>query len=435
MIDGMLNRRRKRRIQLQTHKDALKKALKQLNKCIEKIDDPTFQLEVDIPLEDILRKIFPEETIYLTEILRETCNTMKTQLDELKENYKIRIMSIFKSIYKSELIPFETMYEETVVKTPSYSMSQPFERAMGALLSMLVEVSGVFSRRSFEAAYLTAEVLGNKLRQTDNVNITESDLRDMDMRCIHPTWSLLADKGCSLLAKIQGRLNDETIMKMINALSSMGSSLKNQAKELHNLIFAEELQKKKLNAVIFKELNSLENLLENFDKHILVDYIFEHLQALRTTLIGSGRVPLPRELEYYLKVVFEDSCFLEYEVYAALLEHGIAALPRVPLEYSREVQSEGEHERKERVPTDIDVVATLGDDLWLVEVTKSEREDKLKRDVKDLEFLVRELEAEGALVVCTRAAREKAEKDIKTEKLLFIAFEDIFSELHRLFME
>jgi len=303
---------------------------------------------------------------------------------------------------------------------------------MSALLSMLVEVSGIFSRRSFEAAFLTAETLESKLQQAENVYIAEPGIRDMDKKCIHPTWSLLADKGCSLLAKMRNYLDDETITTVINALVNVGNSLNNKIKELHNLIFSGS--KKELANVIFRELKSL----ENFNKYILVDYIFKHLQTLRDALIEhfkfSGVPPLPEDLEYYLKIVFEDGCFLEYEVYAALLEHGVPALPRVPLMYTRVVQSEGKDywEKIENVITDIDVVAALGDNLWLIEVTKSERQDKLEGDVNELELLARRLGAEGALMVCTRAAREKAENDIKTEKVLFIAFEDLYSELHRL---
>lgn len=422
----------KKRIQLQSHRDALEKVLKHLDKCIDKIDDPTFQLEVNIPLQDMIGGIFPKETRYLTEILRETCNIMKTQLEELKNNYKLCIKNIYMSARKSTLISSENVYEMPSRELLSCSLSQSLEKAMSALLSMLVEVSGIFSRRSFEAAFLTAETLESKLQQAENVYIAEPGIRDMDKKCIHPTWSVLADKGCSLLAKMRNYLDDETITTVINALVNVGNSLNNKIKELHNLIFSGS--KKELANVIFRELKSL----ENFNKYILVDYIFKHLQTLRDALIEhfkfSGVPPLPEDLEYYLKIVFEDGCFLEYEVYAALLEHGVPALPRVPLTYTRVVQSEGKDywEKIENVITDIDVVAALGDNLWLIEVTKSERQDKLEGDVNELELLARRLGAEGALMVCTRAAREKAENDIKTEKVLFIAFEDLYSELHRL---
>lgn len=426
---------RKKRMQLQTHRDALEKALKHLDKCIDKIDDPAFQLEVNIPLQDMIGGIFPKETIHLTEILRELCNIIKTQIEELKNNYKVCIKNISMSTRKSILIPSETIYEVPNRELFSYSLSQPLEKAVSALLSVLVEVSGIFSRKSFEAAFLTAEVLENKLQQAENVNIAEWGIRDMDKRCIHPTWSLLADKGCSLLTKIRNHLNDETITTVINALVNVGSSLKNQVKELQNLIFSGS--KKELANVIFRELE----LLENFNKYILTDYIIEHLQTLRDALIEffkfSGKPPLPEDLEHYLKIVFEDGCFLEYEVYAALLEHGIPAIPRVPLTYTRVVQSEEKEygEKIEEIITDIDVIAALGDNLWLIEVTKSERQNKLEKDVNELELLAGRLGAEGALMVCTRAAQEKAEKDIKTEKVYFVAFEDLYSELHRLFME
>lgn len=417
--------RRKKHMQLQTHRDALEKVLEQLGKCIDKIDDPTFQLEVDIPLQDIVGGIFPEETGRLIDVLRETCNTMKTQLEELKNNYKACIRNIFMHTRKSRSIPSETDYRE---KTDC-NLSAPLEKVMSTLLSTQVEVLGLFSRRSFEAAFLTAETFKDKLQQVENPNITEIGIRDTDKKCIHPVWSILTDNGCSLLAKMRNYLSDETIAAVIDTLSRMGSSIK--VGELHDLIFTE--RKKELSRLVLKELKPL----ENFPRCVLIDYVTEHLQALGKTLVESGNVPLLDDLKYYLKVVFEDSCFLEYEVYAALLENGVPALPRVQLKYLHRVKSEeGEREKEiEEIPTDIDVVAAPRGDLWLIEVTKSDRQEKLEEDVNKLELLAGELGAEGALMVCTKSAREKAEKDIKTDKVLFIAFEDLYSELHRLFIE
>jgi hypothetical protein len=153
----------------------------------------------------------------------------------------------------------------------------------------------------------------------------------------------------------------------------------------------------------------------------------------------TGKILLD-DIRYYLEVVFEGNCFLEYEVYAAFLEHGVPALPRLRLSYPEYLEAQSsetpeenssDKEAGERIK-ELDVVAAPQNELWLAEVTKSETREKLGRKAEKLDWLARELEAEETLIVCTRAALKKAEELPKLEKVTFIAFEDLSSELQRL---
>jgi hypothetical protein len=105
----------------------------------------------------------------------------------------------------------------------------------------------------------------------------------------------------------------------------------------------------------------------------------------------------------------------------------------VQLTYSPVPQEEREA-RAEREVTDLDVVAAPGEELWLVEVTRSTGESKLREDMEKLEQLMGKLGASRALVICTREAQKVAEKLLQTERseVSFIAFEELDSKLRKL---
>jgi hypothetical protein len=357
---------------------------------------------------------------------------MKKEFEVLKSSYKVCVMKMFESIGKLRSPPLEPVYEAIVGGATGCNLSQPLSNVATALLSTLVKTANLFSRKSFEAAYLTAETLERKTQLMLNLRASDLSICDKDAKCIHPTWSSLADRGCSLLVKTRNfGYQTDTI---IEALNSSGRLLKDLTDKLHDPMI--EYNRRKLLKIIS---NTLESNIEDSLKYTLVNYIAEHLFALSGTLGRTGKILLD-DIRYYLEVVFEGNCFLEYEVYAAFLEHGVPALPRLRLSYPEYLEAQSsetpeenssDKEASERIK-ELDVVAAPQNELWLAEVTKSETREKLGRKAEKLDWLARELEAEETLIVCTRAALKKAEELPKLEKVTFIAFEDLSSELQRL---
>jgi hypothetical protein len=98
------------------------------------------------------------------------------------------------------------------------------------LFEALIKAASIFSRRSFEAAWLTAEALERNLQ---NSMITFK-LHDRDRKCIHRVWSFLADEGHRLIIELRS-LNYE-MNTVIDALSSAGESLKDEVKDLRDLV-------------------------------------------------------------------------------------------------------------------------------------------------------------------------------------------------------
>ena len=340
----------------------------------------------------------------------------------MKDSYKACLKKVLK--YTRRGIPQPSEVEKTLKETVKCNLSLPLADASGALFEALIKAASIFSRRSFEAAWLTAEALERNLR---NSMITFK-LHDRDRKCIHRVWSFLADEGHRLIIELRS-LNYE-MNTVIDALSSAGESLKDEVKDLRDLVAEAERGRKALVEAISKKLRED---LEKHLKYMLANYVTDHLLALRIVLRKFGEDLRNDDLEYYLNVVFKDCCFLEYEVYAALLERCVPAIPRVQLTYSPVPQEEREA-RAEREVTDLDVVAAPGEELWLVEVTRSTGESKLREDMEKLERLMGKLGASRALVICTREAQKVAEKLLQTERseVSFIAFEELDSKLRKL---
>jgi len=163
---------------------------------------------------------------------------------------------------------------------------------------------------------------------------------------------------------------------------------------------------------------------------ILTGYIVEHLKEL-------GRHP--EAIEYvdnvrkYVEKVFLERGFLEYEVYAALLNHGIPALPRLrlhcPYERLEEDPVEGVGLQDPTV-REIDIVAVVKGDLWLVEVTSSDRWEELEKKRKACSKLISTTNARGALVV--HAGSRELSEQLSGGDVSFVSFGWLYSELHRL---
>jgi len=418
---------RSRGMQLQMHGRTLDRILQYLEMCVEKLDDPNYRLEVDIPLPSIVGGIFPEETRKLREELERACSKVKGGSETLKDSYKACLKKVLKHTRRG--MPQSSEVEKALEKTVRCNLSLPLADASGALLEALIKAASIFSRRSFEAAWLTAEALERNLQ---NSVITPGDLKlhDRDRRCIHRVWSFLADKGRRLIVELRS-LNYE-VSTVIDALSSAGESLKDEVKDLRDLV-AEAERKRKRKALVETISKKLGENLKGRLKYMLANYIADHLLALHSVMRKFGEDLQNYDLEYYLNVVFKDCCFLEYEVYAALLERCVPAIPRVQLTYLP-VPGDERGARAKREITDLDIVAAPREELWLIEVTRSTGEDKLRENMEKLEQLIGELGVSRALVICTREAQKVAEKLLQTRRsqVSFTAFEELDSKLRKL---
>jgi hypothetical protein len=412
------------------HGRTLDRILQYLEMCVEKLDDPNYRLEVDIPLPSIVGGIFPEETRKLREELERACSKVKGGSETLKDSYKACLKKVLKHTRRG--MPQSSEVEKALEETVRCNLSLPLADASGALLEALIKAASIFSRRSFEAAWLTAEALGKNLQPNSEITPGDLKLHDRDRRCIHPVWSFLADKGRRLIVELRS-LNYE-MSTVIDALSSAGESLKDEVKDLHDLV-AEAEKKREKKALVEAISKKLREDFKKCLKYMLANYIADHLLALHSVMRKFGEDLRNNDLEYYLNVVFKDCCFLEYEVYAALLERCVPAIPRVQLTYFP-VPREERGARAEREVTDLDVVAAPGEELWLIEVTRSTGEDKLREDMEKLEQLIGELGASRALVICTREAQKVAEKLLQTRRsqVSFTAFEELDSKLRKLLL-
>ena len=79
---------------------------------------------------------------------------------------------------------------------------------------------------------------------------------------------------------------------------------------------------------------------------------------------------------------------------------------------------------------ELDVVAHVGDKLWLVEVTTSENALKVENKARNLSELKDWLGAERALIVCIKEARKEILKQLPVcKRVEFLSFGELYSEL------
>jgi hypothetical protein len=77
---------RSRGVQPQERSETLDRILRYLEMCVEKLDDPSYRPEVDIPLPSIVGGIFPEEVKNLREGLERACSEVKRGSETLKNS-------------------------------------------------------------------------------------------------------------------------------------------------------------------------------------------------------------------------------------------------------------------------------------------------------------------------------------------------------------
>ena len=395
-------------MQLQTHGEAFRnflgiviKIIKEIIKDIDKDYGGALNLSarIDDEIPTILKSIFSNETEELKNALLNACNSIQTGISRSQDYFKSSIVRILESTFRAR----SGELEET---KPPRDFIQPLIDTIGEFMKNLVVAMDLFSRKSFEAAYLVAFKLKEiEERETWPINVRA---RDEDRRRIYPVWASLADKGHNLLFRIPDF--DNVLGDLLNLLNGMCKKIKNE-KEVFNAIFDAiyKRDRKNLSGLVYNALNADRDF-----KTVVVEYVVEHLLMLGEQLHSVGELTT-ENVKAYLETVFENKCFLEYEVYTALLEHAVPALPRLIISAT---DTSGE----------LDVVACIGGKLWLVEVTTGkDLEDKAEK----LSGLMSRLGAEKTLIVCTKEALEISKQIQNREEVEFLSFGELCNK-HKL---
>jgi len=412
-------------MQLQTHAEALKGALKIIKDCTKSREENINKF-IDDELPIILKRTFSKETEELKKALVNACSSILTGISLSQDYFKSSIIRVLELALRARS---EKELEGAETFAPRDFM-QPIMDAVGGLMVNLVVAMDLFSRRSFEAAFLVAL----KLKEIEESGgIRQIKVRDEDAMRIHPVWSSLADEGYNLLLFRIPNF-DKVLEDLLISLEKMCGKLEEVEGEVHDTILDAIMEgkhdRKKLSDLVYNALD-----IDKDFKSVVVDYVVKHLVALGEQLMKTEKHIRVESIMDYLKTVFGENCFLEYEVYAALLEHGVPALPRLMVLVEKipgeEQEIPGEKQKRKRL-REIDVVARVGDKLWLVEVTTSKNAEELKDKAKNLSELRDLLYAEKALIICTKEALEISKQLPEREGVEFLSFEGLRNELQRL---
>ena len=387
--------------QLQTHVEALKEFLKRVKDCAQDLGSAPPKKE--LPLQEELSKIFKYETEKIKDLLDDSCNRIYRGSEESKYYFTRSIMKILDSSIEKAKMVVDT--DEIDLESMN-DLTQPLVRTINALMCSLIQAASVFSRKSFEAAFLVASKLEKMMK---NKEVIVAKIDESEAVKIHSTWCALADRGCRLIPRVHNF--DEKVKYICKSFENFNL----EVKVVHDYLLKKDYSS--LSQFVFKSLNGMVNLEE---KYILTNYIVEHLMNLSECLLKANE-HTNENIEAYFNIVFKGKCFLEYEVYSAFLEHGIPVIPR--LRILCPMNSKKFYE--------LDIITVIEDRLWLVEVTESEDEKELENKVGKLNELMTVLEAGGALVVCTRDAQEMLEQLSASGSVRIVTFGGLSSELQR----
>jgi len=414
-------------MQLQTRYEALRYLLKIIKGCAENYsgrckEPPNLSKFIDDELPMILKLTFNKETVDLKEALIDACRNILIGFSLSQEYFKFFIVRILESALRAGNEEGLEEDETSALHDPA----QPIVDAVSKIMESLASAMKLFSRRSFEAAFLVASKL-EEIEKSEESQRIRFKVREEDRVRIYPVWSLLADKRCNLLLQITDF--DNTLGDLLISLKNMYEKLEKEKEEENKISALRDAIYSAVRRNDRKKLSKLvHNTLEYFKfKDVLIDYVVEHLEALGEELESAGELVV-ENVKKYLRMMFGESCFLEYEVYAALLEHGVPALPRLVVSVMN-ILGEGQKQKK---TWEVDVVARVGDKLWLVEVTTSKDAEELEDKAKNLSELRDLLYAEKALIVCTKEALEISKQLPEREGVEFLSFEGLRNKLRRL---
>jgi len=176
--------------------------------------------------------------------------------------------------------------------------------------------------------------------------------------------------------------------------------------------------------------NAMFSLKDEGLKKLLCGYVVNHLCALSEHLIRLSGDIRNEDVEAYLNKVFIQRAFLEYEVYSALIQQSVAAIPRLHLLiYDSEFKTK-------KFDREVDVVATADDEVRLIEVTSLKDEKEIEEKVKKYEELRYEIDADKVVFVCLPSLKELVEKNLESslarEDFYCIRIDKLYGEIFRL---
>jgi len=372
---------------------------------------------------NVLRPIFPDDMRRVEEAAWRIVNEVVSEVSEYKRRVigaLLRMLNEVQEGNKGSSI-FEAYGESSV---------QPFYRTLKALARMQAQIADVFSNSSFLAAFLVASTLERKIppSNTGEPQITIK-VKDEDVPIIS-TWSLLVKKRACLLCT--PTLADSSMEELCRALESMGKELskgeviKDIRDDMATYIQSREVPSR-LSRITY---NTLFSLKDEGLKKLLCGYVINHLCTLSEHLIRRSSDIRNEDVKAYLNIVFEQRAFLEYEAYSALIQQGVAAIPRLHLSiYDSEFKTT-------KLEEEVDVVATANDEVWLIEVTSRKDEKDIEKKVKKYEKLRYEIDADKVVFVCLPSLKELVEKNLESslarEDFYCIRIDKLYSEIFRL---
>jgi len=411
-------------------KEFLKMVLNYIKGKLQSLLDSSSDVrrEVMPPLHhEILRPIFPHEMGKIEDAAREVVREVDTEVSEYKRRVINALLKMLDEVQRRR-------EEEAFAAPQAYGEStvQPFYRTLEVMTRMHVEITDVFSSRSFMAAFLVVSALYRKLLQLDmEVPVVKVRVKREEAYKIHSTWSRLAEKGECLICRPEyARLEAEEMCKILEV---MGKSLSEGEKlnKVHDSM-ADYLRSGKTSRLSRITYNALSPVVQSEEvKRLLSNYITDHLCTLGEQL-NRAQQPIGiieiEDIQTYINEVFVKRGFLEYEVYSALVRQGIAAIPRIhfPIpDVSRRMYEFHE----------VDVVATAGDELWLVEVTTSTDEKDLEDKANRYANLKYYIGADKVLFVGSSATCELSNDVFEShllEGFFCVRFDELYSGILKL---
>jgi len=271
-------------------------------------------------------------------------------------------------------------------------------------------------RRTFTYAMYVTILLDRMPREDERVEIEalKGPLR------IHRVWSFLAERGVGLLCEpgFCGRV-DEVVEVFESSCKHLVEKDGNRVigdLEYHIKRDQGDQRRSSLSGIISSYIKPYVRTQELFGS--LVDYFVNHLEAL-----GSLSELSARGVEDYIRKVFCDRAFLEYEVYSRFVNNGIPALPRLQVS-SRNMR-----------PREVDILAASRGRLYVVEVTARSNQENLRRKLDTLSELSKVLNAYGNVLISTKEICEDPNLLTDLDSAKCVSFEDLCAGAWRLIGE
>jgi hypothetical protein len=402
----------------------LKSALEDILREDRSFDAGTFPKEVLPRLHrNVLGPIFPDDMRRVEEAVWRIVNEVVSEVSEYKRRVIGALLRMLNEVQEGNK-------GSSIFEAYSESSVQPFYRTLKALARMQAEMADAFSNSSFLAAFLVASTLERKipLSNTGEPKIIIK-VKDEEVPIIS-TWSSLVKKRACLLCT--PTLTDSSVEELCRALESMGKELSKREvimdirDDMATYIRSREVPSR-LSRITY---NAMFSLKDEGLKKLLCGYVINHLCALSEHLIRLSSDIRNEDVEAYLNKVFIQRAFLEYEVYSALIQQSVAAIPRLHLLiYDSEFKTK-------KFDQEVDVVATADDEVWLIEVTSRKDEKEIEEKVEKYEKLRYEIDADKVVFVCLPSLKELVEKNLESslarEDFYCIRIDKLYGEIFRL---